>query len=334
MTAGTVLITGAEGFIGSHVTETLVRAGYNVRAMVLYNAMGSQGWLDRCAADVSGHFEVVMADVRDGAAVRSAVAGCRAVAHLAALISIPYSYRAPDSYIDTNVGGTLNVLQAARDLDVEKVLQTSTSEVYGSARFVPITEDHPLQAQSPYAASKIGADQLALSFFRSFGTPVTVLRPFNAYGPRQSTRAVIPTIATQILKGARSIKLGSLHPTRDFNFVTDIADGFLAALRAENVLGETFNLGSAFEISIGETAQLIAEIIGAEIGIHAEAERVRPEASEVDQLWASNAKARAMLGWYPEYAGLEGFRRGLQQTIEWFANTENLNLYRTDIYAV
>jgi dTDP-glucose 4,6-dehydratase len=258
--------------------------------------------------------------------------GCDAVLHLAALIAIPYSYHSPDTYVDTNIKGTLNVVQAARDLGVAKVIHTSTSEVYGTARFVPITEEHPLQGQSPYSASKIGADQIALSFYTSFGTPVTVIRPFNTYGPRQSARAVIPTIITQIASGKRQLKLGALHPTRDFNFVQDTVSGFIAALQADACVGEVINLGSNFEISIGDTVRTIAEVMGAEVDINTEEQRLRPEKSEVERLWASNTKAREVLGWQPDYGGLEGFRRGLQQTVSWFGDPANLAMYKSDIY--
>lgn len=327
-----VLVTGADGFIGSHLTETLVRAGYEVRAFVLYNSFNSWGWLDRCAPDVKGKFEVFSGDVRDPHGVHTAMTGCDAVLHLAALIAIPYSYHSPDTYVDTNVKGTLNVVQAARELGVAKVVHTSTSEVYGTARFVPITEDHPLQGQSPYSATKIGADQIALSFHAAFGTPVTVVRPFNTYGPRQSARAVIPTIITQIANGKRQLHLGALHPTRDFNYVADTVAGFIAALEAERGAGEVINIGSNFEISIGDTVKTIAEVMSAEIEIVTDTERLRPEASEVERLWASNAKAKAMLGWQPEFGGLDGFRRGLAQTVEWFSNLENLKMYKADIY--
>src|SRR3981081_3515715 len=260
-----VLVTGAAGFIGSHLTEELVRRNFSVRAFLHYNSMGSQGWLDSSPREVREQLEVFSGDIRDPNGVRTAVKGCDAVFHLAALIAIPYSYHSPDTYVETNIRGTLNVLQAARDMDVSHVLLTSTSEVYGTAQFVPITEDHPLQAQSPYSASKIGADQLALPFERSFGTPVTIVRPFNTYGPRQSTRAVIPTIITQIAAGQRVIKLGSIRPTRDFNFVADTVAGFLAALETKAGIGEVINIGSGFEISIGDVAQLIAQLMGAKI---------------------------------------------------------------------
>jgi len=329
-----VLVTGADGFIGSHLTEALVRAGYEVRAFVLYNSFDSRGWLDRCEADVAGKFEVFAGDVRDPNGVREATRGCDAVLHLAALIGIPYSYHSPDSYVDTNIKGTLNIVQAARDLGVRKVVHTSTSEVYGTACFVPITEQHPLQGQSPYSASKIGADQIALSFHASFGTPVTIVRPFNTYGPRQSTRAVIPTIITQIAAGVRRIKLGALHPTRDFNYVADTVTGFLAALRCDHASGQVINLGSNFEVSIGEVARTIAEAMSTEIEIVADPQRLRPRTSEVERLWAATDKARELLHWQPRYGGLEGFRRGLAETIEWYRNPANLVSYRPGEYSL
>lgn len=328
----TVLVTGADGFIGSHLTEALVRAGYKVRAFVLYNSFNSWGWLDRCAPEVNGKFEVFAGDIRDPHGVRTAMQGCDAVLHLAALIAIPYSYHSPDTYVDTNIKGTLNIVQAARELGLSKVIHTSTSEVYGTARFVPITEEHPLQGQSPYSASKIGADQIALSFHAAFGTPVTIIRPFNTYGPRQSARAVIPTIITQIANGKRELKLGALHPTRDFNFVADTVAGFLAALKSDRGVGEVINLGSNYEISIGDTARTIAEVMGANIQVLSDAQRLRPEKSEVDRLWASNAKAAELLAWKPAYGDLDGFRRGLAETVEWFSASENLGMYKADIY--
>ncbi len=324
----TILITGADGFIGSHLTEALVRRGHNVRAFTLYNSFNSWGWLDQCAVDVKGKFEVFTGDIRDPNGVRAAMKGCDTVLHLAALIAIPYSYHSPDTYVDTNIKGTLNVVQAARDLGVAKVVHTSTSEVYGSARFVPMTEDHPLQGQSPYSASKIGADQIALSFYASFGTPIHVLRPFNTYGPRQSARAVIPTIITQIASGHRAIKLGAVHPTRDFNYVADTVSGFIAALDSPLGLGEVVNIGSNFEVSIGETARTIAELMDVDIQIMTDEVRLRPEKSEVDRLWAENSKALDMLGWRPAYSGLEGFRRGLAETIAWFSDPQNLCQYK------
>ena len=327
-----ILVTGADGFIGSHLTEALVRAGHDVRAFVLYNSFNSYGWLDHCTADVAGKFEVFAGDVRDPNGVRTAMRGCDAVLHLAALIAIPYSYHSPDTYVDTNIKGTLNIVQAARDLGVAKVVHTSTSEVYGTARFVPITEEHPLQGQSPYSASKIGADQIAMSFYASFGTPVAIVRPFNTYGPRQSARAVIPTIITQIANGKHTIKLGAVHPTRDFNFVADTVSGFIAALESEKSVGEVINLGSNFEISIGDTAHAIARTMGAEIEIVSDDQRLRPEKSEVERLRASNSKAKNLLDWAPTYGGLRGFERGLSETVTWFAEPANLAMYKADIY--
>jgi dTDP-glucose 4,6-dehydratase len=329
-----ILVTGADGFIGSHLVERLVRDGYDVRAFVLYNSFNSWGWLDQCAEDVKGRFEVFSGDIRDPHGVRVAMKGCDAVLHLAALIAIPYSYHSPDTYVDTNVKGTLNVLQAARELGVQKVIHTSTSEVYGTARFVPITEEHPLQGQSPYSASKIGADQMAYSFYASFQLPVTILRPFNTYGPRQSARAVIPTIISQIANGERRLKLGSISPTRDFNYVQDTVDGFIAALNAENIEGETINIGSNFEISVGDTAKVIAELMHKNISIEMDDVRLRPKDSEVERLWAENKKALEMLHWKPNYAGLEGFKNGLSKTIEWFSKPENLSNYKSHIYNV
>lgn len=327
-----ILVTGADGFIGSHLTEALVRAGHHVKAFVLYNSFNSWGWLDHCSEDVSGGFEVFAGDVRDPHGVKEAMKGCDAVLHLAALIAIPYSYHSPDTYVDTNVKGTLNVLQAARELGVTRVVQTSTSEVYGTARFVPISEDHPLQGQSPYSATKIAADQLAYSFFASFGLPVVIVRPFNTYGPRQSARAVIPTIITQIASGHRQIRLGAVSPTRDFNFVGDTVAGFIAALNSGKGLGEVINIGSNFEISVGDTVQLIAEAMGVDVEILTDEVRLRPENSEVERLWASNTKAQELLGWRPTYGGRDGFRRGLELTAEWFLRSENLRAYKADIY--
>ncbi len=329
-----ILVVGADGFIGSHLTEDLVRRGHNVKGFVLYNSFNSWGWLDHAEPDIKNNLEVFAGDVRDPYGVREAMKGCDVVLHLAALIAIPYSYHSPDTYIDTNVKGTLNILQAARDLGIDKVVHTSTSEVYGTARFVPITEDHPLQGQSPYSASKIGADQIAMSFYHSFDTPVAIIRPFNTYGPRQSARAVIPTVITQIASGKREIKLGSLHPTRDFNYVADTVRGFIAVAESERSVGEVVNIGSNFEISIGDTVNLIAEIMGTDIQIKTDDQRLRPEKSEVERLWADNTKARTLLGWEPLYAGRAGFKRGLEKTVEWFTDKNNLKQYKANVYNI
>ena len=328
----TILITGAEGFIGSHLTEELVRQGYKVRAFVLYNSFNSWGWLDQCAEDVKGNFEIFLGDIRDPHGIKNAMKGCDIVLHLAALIAIPYSYNSPDTYVDTNIKGTLNVLQAARELNIQRIIHTSTSEVYGTAQFVPITEKHPLQGQSPYSATKIAADQLALSFYMSFDLPVVIVRPFNTYGPRQSARAVIPAIITQIISGIRQIKLGAISPTRDFNYVKDIVTGFIDAMNSEQGLGEAINFGSNFEISIGDTVQLIADAMHTEIEITTDETRLRPKNSEVERLWADNTKARQLFGWYPRYGGLDGFKRGILETAEWFEKSENKHKYKSYIY--
>lgn len=329
-----VLVTGADGFIGSHLTEELVRRGQGVRAFVFYNSFNSWGWLDHSEPEIKKSLDVFSGDIRDPNGVREAMKGCDVVFHLAALIAIPYSYHSPDTYVDTNIKGTLNVVQAARELGVSKVIHTSTSEVYGTARFVPITEEHPLQGQSPYSASKIGADHIAMSFHKSFNTPVAIVRPFNTYGPRQSARAVIPTVITQIANGLRNIKLGALHPTRDFNYVKDTVKGFIAATESEKSVGEVINIGSNFEVSIGETANLIAQIMEADIEIKTDQIRLRPDKSEVERLWADNSKARELTGWEPLYSGRDGFRRGLIETVEWFTNPENLKIYKTNVYNI
>ena len=327
-----VLVTGADGFIGSHLTEALVRNGYEVRAFVYYNSFNSWGWLDHCDNDVKGQFEVFPGDIRDPHGVKEAMKGCDAVLHLAALIAIPFSYHSPDTYVDTNIKGTLNVLQAARELGVRRVIHTSTSEVYGTAQFVPITEEHPLQGQSPYSATKIAADQLAYSFYSSFSLPVVTVRPFNTYGPRQSARAVIPTIITQIANGQRTIKLGAITPTRDFSHVHDTVAGFVAALKSDKGLGQVINLGSNFEISIKVTAQLIAECMNTTIEMSSDEKRHRPENSEVNRLWADNSKAKELFDWQPAYNGIEGFKSGLTETIDWLTQPINLGKYKSEIY--
>jgi dTDP-glucose 4,6-dehydratase len=300
----------------------------------MYNSFNSWGWLDRCNPEIKGRFEVFSGDIRDPHGVKEAMRGCEMVLHLAALIAIPYSYHSPDTYVDTNVKGTINVLQAARELGLKRVVHTSTSEVYGTAKFVPITEDHPLQGQSPYAATKIAADQLAFSFYASFNLPVVTIRPFNTYGPRQSARAVIPSIIIQIANGARIIKLGSLSPTRDFNYVKDTVAGFIAALSSSSGLGEVINIGSNFEVSVGDTARLIAEAMNVEVDIVTDNVRLRPEKSEVERLWADNLKAMDLFGWAPKFSGREGFKLGLTETIEWFTQKENLLTYKSDIFNI
>ena len=329
-----VLVTGADGFIGSHLVEHLVRSGAAVRAFVFYNAMGSWGWLDHADPAVKDDLDVFAGDIRDPNGVRVALTGCDAVVHLAALIGVPFSYHSPDAYVETNITGTLNVLQAARDFGVQRIIHTSTSEVYGTAQSVPITEEHPLQAQSPYAATKIAADQIALSFYRSFETPVLILRPFNTYGPRQSARAVLPTIILQIATGQRRLSLGATDPTRDFSYVTDTVEGYAAALASSGVEGRVLNLGSSFEISILDAARTIADVMNTEIEIRTDPQRVRPRASEVERLWADNGAAREALEWEPKHGGREGFRRGIQKTVAWFSEPKNLELYKSDRYHI
>lgn len=334
LTAKRIIVTGADGFIGSHLTEELVRQGYNVKAFVLYNSFNSWGWLDYLPNDIRENLQVFSGDIRDPHGVKQAMKGCDGVLHLAALIAIPYSYHSPDTYIDTNVKGTLNVVQAARELEVEKLVHTSTSEVYGTAKFVPITEDHPLQGQSPYSASKIGADQIAMSFYHSFNTPISIIRPFNTYGPRQSARAVIPTVISQIASGKQKLKLGSLYPTRDFNYVKDTVQGFIAALESNNSIGKVINIGSNYEISIGDTVKLIGEVMGVDVETETELVRIRPDKSEVERLWADNTKAKDLLGWKPAYGGREGLKKGLEETVAWFTLSENLKHYKVNLYNI
>ncbi|MGE5328823.1 MAG: NAD-dependent 4,6-dehydratase LegB [Deltaproteobacteria bacterium] len=323
-----VLVTGSEGFIGSHLTERLVELGAKVRALVLYNSFNTWGWLDTIAPEVKKHINIVTGDVRDENCIRQAVRDTDIVFHLAALIAIPYSYYAPCSYVDTNIKGTLNVLQACRDAGVEKIVHTSTSETYGTAQYVPIDEKHPLHGQSPYSASKIGADMMAESYFRSFNLPVAIIRPFNTYGPRQSARAVIPTIITQILSGMEEIKLGAVSPTRDLNYVKDTIEGFIKIAERDAAIGEIINIGSGKEISIGDLASKIIGIIGKDVKVISDEKRIRPEKSEVNRLCADNTKAFELVGWEPKYT----LDKGLEETIEWFKN--NLNYYKSDIYNV
>ena len=323
-----VLVTGAYGFIGSHLAEYLVRSGEKVRAFVYYNSFNSWGWLDSLPDEVKNELDVFTGDVRDPNGVRTAMQGIDTVYHLAALIGIPYSYHSPDSYVDTNIKGTLNVLQAARDLETSRVLVTSTSEVYGTAQYVPIDEKHPMQGQSPYSATKIGADRIAESFWRSFGTPVTIVRPFNTYGPRQSARAIIPTIVTQLLDGLDEIKLGSLEPTRDFNYVKDVVSGFIAIAGTEDTTGEEINIATGTEISIGQVADELIKRINPKAKIAYDGQRVRPEKSEVERLVGCNKKITLLTGWKPEYS----FERGMDETIDWIS--DNLSSYKRTIYNV
>ena len=325
-----ILVTGADGFIGSHLTEILVDKGYDVKAFCYYNSFNSWGWLDTFPKEKLDKIEIFTGDVRDPNGVRTAINGCDVVFHLAALIAIPYSYHSPDSYVDTNVKGTLNVLQACRDLNVEKLLVTSTSEVYGTAQYVPIDEKHPKQGQSPYSASKIGADFMSDSFYRSFDLPLTVVRPFNTFGPRQSARAVLPTIITRLLAGKKAIKLGALHPTRDLLYVKDTAAGFIAIAESDKTIGEEINIATNNEVSIGDLAQTIIDIINPAAKIVSESERMRPDKSEVFRLYGSNDKISKLTDWKPQYE----FSQGLQETIDWFKIKENIAGYKTDIYNV
>lgn len=338
-----VLVTGAGGFIGSHLVEELLKRNIRVKAFIHYNSFNRWGWLDYMIPKkelgiktksksqmLYDNLEIFTGDIRDQNGIREAMKGCEAVFHLAALIGIPYSYHSPDVYVDTNVKGTLNILQAARDLGVKKIIHTSTSEVYGTAQFVPITELHPINPQSPYAATKAGADFLALTFFRSFGIPVVVVRPFNTYGPRQSARAIVPTIITQFLAGKEKISLGSLSPTRDLNFVKDTALGFIKAAESEKAIGEVINLGTNNEISIGDLAQKIAGLLGKPIQIESTENRIRPDKSEVERLLASNEKAKILLDWTPGFT----LDKGLEETITWFQQTGNMAFYKTDIYNI
>ena len=327
-----ILITGADGFIGSHLTETLCRKGYPVKAFVLYNSFNSWGWLDSSEKKILDNIEIFPGDIRDPFCVKKAVEDCNIIIHLAALIAIPYSYKAPSSYIDTNITGTLNILQAGKACDVDKIIHTSTSEVYGTAQFVPITEEHPLQGQSPYSATKIAADQMALSFYRSFETPICIIRPFNTFGPRQSARAVIPTIISQIAAGDRNIVLGALTPTRDFSYIEDTVSGFISAVESDKINGEVLNLGTGFEISIQELVKLIAEVMEVNITVCNDPERIRPEKSEVNRLCSDNSKIERLTGWKPKFHSRSGLKKGIKKTVDWFSDKKNLALYKTNIY--
>jgi NAD dependent epimerase/dehydratase len=323
-----VLVTGAEGFIGSHLTERLVELGADVTALAQYNSFNSWGWIDTFDKKVKDSIKVVTGDIREYDGMKRIIKGQEVVLHLAALIAIPYSYLSPMAYVRTNVEGTTNVLEACREYDVEKIVHTSTSETYGTALYVPIDEKHPMQGQSPYSASKIGADMMAESYHRSFNMPIATLRPFNTYGPRQSARAVIPTIISQILAGKTEIKLGSLTPTRDFNFVLDTAEAFIKVAESEKTIGEVINAGSNYEITIGDTVKKIIKIIGKDVKILCDDERIRPENSEVNRLWADNAKIKELTDWAPNY----NIDQGLEATVEWVKN--NMQYFKTDIYNV
>lgn len=329
-----ILVTGSNGFIGSHLVEKLVKDGFDVRAFVNYNSLNSLGWLNDASKEVLNNCEIFHGDIRDPNGVFEALKNCEIVMHLAALISIPYSYHSPDMYIETNVKGTLNILQAARKLNIKRVIHTSTSEVYGSAISIPINEEHPLQAQSPYSASKISADQLSLSFYRSFNLPVSIIRPFNTFGPRQSARAIIPTIITQVLSGAKEIKVGSLHPKRDFTFIDDTVNGFIKAIKAKNIEGETINLGTNYDISISDIISLIFEIFEIDLKIISEKQRIRPEKSEVDRLLSDNTLANKLINWSPLLKDREGLKLGLEKTIDWFMKKENLKKYNIKNYNI
>ena len=329
-----LFVTGAEGFIGSRIAEVLSESGHDVTAYVLYNSFGTAGWLDHHGFVGGKDFRVILGDVRDSDSLQAAIAGHDVVIHLAALIAIPYSYQAPRSYIETNVIGTMNVMEAARRAGVARVVHTSTSEVYGTAQYVPIDEKHPLVGQSPYSASKIGADQVAHSYWSSFGVPVTTVRPFNTYGPRQSQRAFIPSVIVQLLSGAETISLGSLLPTRDLTFVTDTAEGFRAVAEGTGGLGEVFNMGSGFEISMGEVVEMLSEISGRKVAVTEDPARVRPENSEVERLWSDSSKIETAFGWKPAHAGRDGLYRGLEKTYAWFRDNSNEAGYDAKRYVV
>ena len=325
-----ILVTGADGFIGSHLTEELVKQGYNVKAFVYYNSFNSWGWIDTLPKNIQDKIEIFSGDIRDPNGVRIAMDGCDTVFHLAALIAIPFSYHSPDSYVDTNIKGTLNVLQAARQLNTKRILVTSTSEVYGTAQYVPIDEKHPFQGQSPYSATKIGADRITESFYRSFELPVTIVRPFNTFGPRQSARAIIPTIIIQLLKGYKEIKLGDLLPTRDLVFVKDVVNGFIEIAKSNKTIGKEINIATQSEISIGDLAQKIIRMINPKVTIKQDKNRIRPEKSEVYRLFGSNEKLKKLTNWKKKYS----LDEGLKETIEWFSMKENLAKYKAGIYNV
>ena len=329
-----ILVTGADGFIGSHLVEKLLSNGSNVKAFCFYNSNGSKGWLDYLSPELQENIEFFFGDIRDPNCVRDAMSDCNVVYHLAALIAIPYSYIAPGSYVDTNIHGTLNIVQTAKDLNLERVIHTSTSETYGTAQYVPIDEIHPLVGQSPYSASKIGADQIALSFWRSFSTPVSIIRPFNTYGPRQSNRAVIPTIISQVASGSDEIKLGKLSPTRDFNYVSDTCDAFIEVATSKDTIGRVINSASNFEISIEETAKLIVEIMNSKASVVLDKNRLRPTNSEVDRLFGDNTLIKKLTNWNPKFSGKEGFKIGLEETIRWFLKDKSIYIKNPSEYLI
>ncbi len=334
MTKNKILVTGSEGFIGSHLTEKLVREGYKVKALVQYNSFNSYGWLEDVDRDIRDDLEIVMGDIRDPENTRSIIKGTNKILHLAALIAIPYSYHSPQSYIETNILGTLNILQASRDLNVEKIIHTSTSEVYGTAKYTPIDEEHPLQGQSPYSASKIGGDQIALSFYRSYKTPVSILRPFNTYGPRQSARAIIPTVISQIANNKKTISLGSLSPTRDFSYIEDTVQGFLKSMNSSKNIGQVINIGSGFEITMKDLVELISKLMKRKVIVKSDKIRVRPKKSEVERLICCNKKAKKILDWKPYKSGLKGLESGLRKSIKWYQKKENLKKFKSEIFNV
>jgi NAD dependent epimerase/dehydratase len=327
-----IFITGADGFIGSHLVEELIYKGYEIKALAQYNSFNNYGWLEDLDSKVKNNFEKHLGDVRDFSQISNLMKDCDIVFHLASLIGIPYSYTAPQSYIDTNITGTLNVIQSARDNDIEKIIHTSTSEVYGTAQFVPITEKHPLNGQSPYSASKIAADQIAYSFYSSYNTPVSICRPFNTYGPRQSMRAVIPNIIIQLINGNTKVKLGNINTTRDFNFIKDTVSGFIAVMKNEESIGDVFNIGSNYEIRISDVLKVISSKMKLDTQVEVDKKRIRPEISEVERLWADNSKAIKKLNWVPEYSNLSGFEKGIEETLYWFSDPKNICKYNNTGY--
>ena len=329
-----VIVTGADGFIGSHLVEKLVSEGYEVSAFVFYNIHGNWGWLDQLSPDIKKNIQVHMGDIRDFSSVNNALKNCDMVFHLAALISIPFSYQSPFSYVETNINGTLNVLEVAKNLDIQKLIITSSSEVYGSAQYVPINEKHPLSSQSPYAATKNAADQLALSYYKSFQLPLSILRPFNTYGPRQSARAVIPTIITQIASGHKNINLGLISPTRDFNYVADTCRAFISVSESDNCIGRVINSSSNFEISVEDTVKVISDAMNRKINIISDEQRIRPKNSEVKRLFGDNSLLKELTDWEPKFGGIDGFKRGISHTIEWFCNKSNLEFYNVNRYNI